>query len=236
MTDYSATDFWEEAPSGLVIAHPNGRILRVNATATRWLGYEANELCDMMFTDLLTAGGRILYETHFGPLLQVGGDLNGVTVDIVGADGTSKPMFLTANVKIDAARKPELLRISVVDAADRRAYEVELLEARRLAVTEQQRVREFADTLRRPLLPPVLSPPVAEQPASANAEMAMTAAAFFFECCISIPFVDAMCDGACVARVVRVVQVARGWPGDRLLTSGRRRPVRCARSAGAGGR
>ena len=37
----------------------------------------------------------------------------------------------------DAAQKPELLRISVVDAADRRAYEVELLEARRLAVKEQ---------------------------------------------------------------------------------------------------
>ena len=159
MTDYSAEDFWEDAPSGLVIAHPDGRIIRVNATAARWLGYEANALCGMLFTDLLTTGGRILYETHFGPLLQVGGDLNGVTVDIVGADGNRKPMFLTANVKIDAAQKPELLRISVVDAADRRAYEVELLEARRLAVTEQARVREFADTLRRALLPPVLFPP-----------------------------------------------------------------------------
>lgn len=159
MTDYSAADFWEDAPSGLVIAHPDGRIIRANATAARWLGYEANALCGMMFTDLLTAGGRILYETHFGPLLQVGGDLNGVTVDVVGADGNRKPMFLTANVKIDAAQKAELLRISVVDAADRRAYEVELLEARRLAVKEQGRVREFADTLRRALLPPVLFPP-----------------------------------------------------------------------------
>ena len=159
MTDYSAADFWEDAPSGLVIADPDGRIIRVNATAARWLGYEANALSGMMFTDLLTGSGRILYETHFGPLLQVGGDLNGVTVDVVDADGNRKPMFLTANVKIDAAQKPELLRISVVDAADRRAYEVELLEARRLAVKEQVRVREFADTLRRALLPPVLSPP-----------------------------------------------------------------------------
>jgi len=159
VTDYSAADFWEDAPSGLVIADPDGRIIRVNATAARWLGYEANALSGMMFTDLLTGSGRILYETHFGPLLQVGGDLNGVTVDVVDADGNRKPMFLTANVKIDAAQKPELLRISVVDAADRRAYEVELLEARRLAVKEQVRVREFADTLRRALLPPVLSPP-----------------------------------------------------------------------------
>ena len=89
----------------------------------------------------------------------MGGDLNGVTVDVVAADGTRLPMFLTANVKIDANQKPELLRISVVDAADRRAYEVELLQARRQAVKEQGRVREFAETLRRALLPPVLSPP-----------------------------------------------------------------------------
>jgi sigma-B regulation protein RsbU (phosphoserine phosphatase) len=121
VTDYSAADLWEDAPSGLVIAHLDGRIIRANATAARWLGYEANALCGMMFTDLLTVGGRILYETHFAPLLQVGGDLNGVTVDVVGSDGNRKPVFLTANVKVDAAQKPELLRISVVDAADRRA-------------------------------------------------------------------------------------------------------------------
>ena len=59
-----------------------------------------NTLCGKPFTDLLTVGGRILYDTHFGPLLQLGGDLNGVTVDIVAADGTRLPMFLTANVKM----------------------------------------------------------------------------------------------------------------------------------------
>ena len=159
MSGYSAEDFWEDAPSGHLLAHPDGRIIRVNATLARWLGYDANALCDRMFTDLLTVAGRILYETHFGPLLQVGGDLNGVTVDVVAADGSRKPLFLTANVKTDATHKPELLRISVVDAADRRAYEAELLEARRQAVREQGRVRAFAETLRRALLPPVLSPP-----------------------------------------------------------------------------
>jgi phosphoserine phosphatase RsbU/P len=152
-------DYWEHAPCGQIIADPDGRMIRVNATLSRWLGYDSNALCGKRFTEMLTVGGRILYETHFGPLLNMGGDLNGVTVDVVTADGTRLPMFLTANVKSDAAQKPELLRISVVDAADRRAYETDLLHARQQAEIEQRRVRKFAETLRKSLLPPVLSPP-----------------------------------------------------------------------------
>ena len=159
MTDRSVEDYWEHAPSGHIVAHPDGRIIRVNATLSKWLGYDPNTLCGKPFTDLLTVGGRILYETHFGPLLRMGGDLNGVTVDVVAADQTRMPMFLTANVRTGADQEPELLRISIVDASDRRAYEAELLEARRQAVKEQGRAKAFADTLRRSLLPPVLSPP-----------------------------------------------------------------------------
>jgi len=152
-------EFWERAPCGHVVAHPDGCIIRVNATICGWLGYEPNALHGKLFSDLLTVGGRILYDTHFGPLLQMSGDLNGVTVDLVTADGSRLPMFLTANVKLGEDGKPELLQITVLDAADRRAYEAELLKARRQAETEQLRVRAFAETLRRALLPPVLSPP-----------------------------------------------------------------------------
>ncbi len=159
MTDRIVENFWESAPSGHVIAHLDGRIIRANATLARWLGYEPKVLCGRVFTELLTVGGRILYETHFGPLLGMGGDLNGVTVDVVTADGTRLPMFLTANVTAGAGGRPELLQITVVDASDRRAYEMELLAARQQAQTEQGRARVFVETLRRALLPPLLSPP-----------------------------------------------------------------------------
>ena len=159
MTDRSIEDLWESAPSGHVVADLDGRIIRVNATLARWLDYEPNALCGRLFSELLTVGGRILYDTHFGPLLHMGSDLNGVTVDVVTANGTRLPMFLTANVELDDDEKPELLQIAIVDAADRRAYEVELLQARQQAESEQARVRVFAETLRRALLPPLLSPP-----------------------------------------------------------------------------
>ena len=159
MTERGVDDFWDSAPSGHVIAHPDGRIIRANATLARWLGYEPDALRGREFSDLLTVGGRILYDTHFGPLLHLGRDLNGVTVDVVTADGTRLPMFLTANVKLDSDDRPERLQITVMDAANRRAYEVELLAARKQAEVEQGRVRVFAETLRRALLPPLLSPP-----------------------------------------------------------------------------
>ncbi len=159
MTDRGVDGFWDSAPSGHLIAHPNGRIIRANSTLARWLGYQPDALCGKVFSDLLAVSGRILYDTHFGPLLSMGGDLNGVTVDVVAADGTRLPMFLTANVTTGADGAPELLQITVVDASDRRAYEAELLAARQQAQTEQVRARAFADTLRRSLLPPLLSPP-----------------------------------------------------------------------------
>jgi sigma-B regulation protein RsbU (phosphoserine phosphatase) len=159
VSDPGVDDFWDSAPSGHVIAHPDGRIIRANATLARWLGYEPDTLCGVAFSDLLTAGGRILYDTHFGPLLHLGRDLNGVTVDVLTAGGTRLPMFLTANVKLDSAHRPQRLQITVVDAANRRAYEVELLAARKQAEVEQGRVKVFAETLRRALLPPMLSPP-----------------------------------------------------------------------------
>lgn len=159
MTGRDIEDLWDHAPSGHLVADPEGRILRANTTLIRWLGYDRDVLYRKTIGDLLTAGGRIHYDTHFGPLLRMSGEFDGVTVDLVAADGTRLPMFLTANVKTGADGKPELLRVTALDATDRRAYERELLEQRRLAETEQARVRVFAETLRRSLLPPVLSPP-----------------------------------------------------------------------------
>lgn len=159
MTELPIAEFWEHAPCGHIIMDTRGHIVRVNATVTKWLGYTDSVLRGRLFSDLLTAGGRIHYSTHFEPLLSISGELNGLTLDLVASDGRRLPMFVTANVKTGADGRPELMCITAVDATDRRAFERELLEQRRRAETEHARVRRFAETLRRSLLPPVLSPP-----------------------------------------------------------------------------
>lgn len=72
MTDYSVEDSWQHAPSGQIIADTDGRMIQVNATLTKWLGHDPNTLRGKLFTDLLSVSGRILYDTHFGPLLNMG--------------------------------------------------------------------------------------------------------------------------------------------------------------------
>ncbi|MGK2879947.1 MAG: PP2C family protein-serine/threonine phosphatase [Mycobacterium sp.] len=159
MSEPDVEDLWENAPCGHVIARPDGRILRVNTTLATWLGYDREALRDKAFIDLLTIGGRIHYETHFGPLLWMTGEFSGITLDLVTAGGTRLPMFLTANVKSDPTAQPVYLRITAQDATDRRSYERELLHERRRAEDEHARVLILAETLRHALLPPILSPP-----------------------------------------------------------------------------
>jgi sigma-B regulation protein RsbU (phosphoserine phosphatase) len=152
-------DLYENAPCGYITAGADRRIISVNATVSRWLGYEQSALVGKPFTELLTAGGRIHYETHFGPLLQLNGEISGITTDFVTASGARLPVFLTANVKTDADGRLEVVRIVVQDASDRRSYERELLDARQQAELERARTHVLARTLQRSLLPPSLSPP-----------------------------------------------------------------------------
>ena len=152
-------DFWENSPSGHLILTTEGRIVSANATLTDWLGYPPEVLRGKFLAEMLTVGGRIHYETHFVPLLRMTGSLDGVTVDMVTADGSRLPIFLTANVKAATGTAPAVWRVTAVDASDRRTYERELLQERRRAEQERERARAFADTLRRSLRPPLLSPP-----------------------------------------------------------------------------
>jgi sigma-B regulation protein RsbU (phosphoserine phosphatase) len=158
-SDADAVEFYTNAPCGLVLAALNGTITMTNSTMAEWLGYPRDSLVGRRFPELLNAGGRIHYETHFAPLLQMRGELTGITVDLVAADGARIPVFVTANLKLDAAGTPTALRIVVQDGRDRRSYERELLEARKSADRERAQVHELATTLRRSLVPPSLAPP-----------------------------------------------------------------------------
>jgi sigma-B regulation protein RsbU (phosphoserine phosphatase) len=145
-------DLYENAPCGYLSVLPDMRIVRLNSTLANWLGFDVDALIGTDFTQLLTAGGRIHYETHFGPILRMSGQLDGIAIDFVTSDRRRLPVFMTANVKTDETDTPVLIRITALDARDRRTYERELLESR-------TRAELLAKTLQRSLLPPALLPP-----------------------------------------------------------------------------
>jgi phosphoserine phosphatase RsbU/P len=155
----SAEDLYENAPCGYLSTLLDGQIAKINATLLGWLGYRREDLVDRVrFADLLTVGGRLYHETHFAPLLRMQGEVNGIAMELKAADGTRLPVLVTSMVKTDGGGQPLLIRTTVFDARDRRAYETELLRARREAERERERLQRLATTLQRTLLPPQLPP------------------------------------------------------------------------------
>jgi sigma-B regulation protein RsbU (phosphoserine phosphatase) len=153
----SVEDLYENAPCGYLSTLLDGTIAKVNTTLLNWLRYRRDEVVGRRrFADLLTVGGRIYHETHIAPMLAMHGEASGLALELLTSDGARLPVLVTATVKKGADGTAQLIRATVFDARDRRAYEQELLRARQQADRERDRAQKLASTLQRTLLPPAL--------------------------------------------------------------------------------
>ncbi|MDQ0582721.1 PP2C family protein-serine/threonine phosphatase [Streptomyces rishiriensis] len=162
----SAEELYESAPCGYLSMLMDGTIAKINATLLGWLGLEREAVVGRMrFTDLLTVGGKLYHETHFAPLLRMQGKLGGIALEMKQADGSRIPVLVSSVVKYGGTGEPLMIRTTVFDARDRRAYEEELLrgrkvaeEARRQAEADRARLQEALAVLQQSLLPATLPP------------------------------------------------------------------------------
>lgn len=155
----SAEDLYENAPCGYLSTLLDGRIAKVNTTLLTWLGHRREDLVGRLrFADLLTVGGKLYHETHFAPLLRMQGEISGIALELRTADGNRLPVLVSSTLKTGSDGQPLLIRTTVFDARDRRAYETELLRARGEAERERERLQRLNSTLQSTLLPPALAP------------------------------------------------------------------------------
>jgi PAS domain S-box-containing protein len=134
LLEESTEDLYENAPCGYFSALPDGTLVKVNQTFLTWTGYRREDLVSRKrLRDLLTAGGRIFYETHYAPLLRMQGWVREIAVDVVCADGRRLPVLLHSTLRIDPEGQPLLSRTTVFNATDRKEYERELLRERQRA-------------------------------------------------------------------------------------------------------
>jgi sigma-B regulation protein RsbU (phosphoserine phosphatase) len=160
----SAEELYESAPCGYLSTLMDGTIAKINATLLDWLGLHRDTVVGhMSFPDLLTVGGKLYHETHFAPLLRMQGEISGIALEIKQADGGRIPVLVSSIVKRSTTGEPLLIRTSVFDARDRRAYEEELLrgrkaaeEARKQAEADRARLQEALAVLQQSLLPGTL--------------------------------------------------------------------------------
>ncbi|QDZ08093.1 PAS domain-containing protein [Sphingomonas panacisoli] len=123
-------DLFESAPCGYLSTDKDGRIIRANKTFASWTGFTTETLARKRLSDLLTVGGRIFYETHFAPMLHIQGSFSEVALDILTSQGRKIPVIVNAVERRDSAGRPAFIRFTLFIAADRRTYELGLLESR----------------------------------------------------------------------------------------------------------
>jgi sigma-B regulation protein RsbU (phosphoserine phosphatase) len=157
--DDDPQELYDNAPCGYLSLLMDGTIIKANATFFSWTGFDrAAVVGRQRFPDLLPAGDRIFYETHLAPMLRMQGRLREIAVELVVTGGQRLPVIANAVVKDDGG-VPPIVRMALFDATERRAYEQELLSARRRAEESEERAVALAQTLQASLLPPTIHQP-----------------------------------------------------------------------------
>ncbi|AXT84922.1 histidine kinase [Aeromicrobium sp. A1-2] len=157
----SVTDaqrMYDMAPCGYVTVAWSGTILAVNRTFLQWTGYTAESLVGVRtFVDLLSRATAVYSETHLRPMLLMGSSVREIALELVCADGSRLAVLLNASLERADNGEPEVMRVVVFDASERRAYERELFRAKERAEASEAHARLLARTLQDTLIPP--SPP-----------------------------------------------------------------------------
>lgn len=131
---------WDDAPCGLLTLATDGTVLAANRLLWEWTGRRPEEVVGQVpLSSLLSAGGRIYWETHLSPLLAVEGRVDEVAVEL-RVPGGRLPVLLTAVVSGDR------VHAAVSSARDRMSYERELLAARVSAELSAGRLQSLQAT------------------------------------------------------------------------------------------
>jgi sigma-B regulation protein RsbU (phosphoserine phosphatase) len=137
-------DFFETSLCGFVITDGDGKITRINQRAAEWLNSSPDQFLDKRFSDLLSVGGKIYFETHLWPLLRMQGYFDEVAAELVDTGNGKMPVYLNGYERKGDNHQPMFMRFILFKASDRRLYEENLQMARQLAETRLDAERQNA--------------------------------------------------------------------------------------------
>jgi sigma-B regulation protein RsbU (phosphoserine phosphatase) len=144
-------DFFDNSLCGFVISDPKGVISRANQKMVMWTGCSSDDIKGKQFSDLLTIGGKIYYETHLRPLLHMQGFFDEVVLELSTTYGQKFRVMVNAFERRDENEQPCFIRYSIVKANDRLKYEQNLQDAKKTAEKELIKQKEIV-TLREQLI------------------------------------------------------------------------------------
>lgn len=94
-------DLYNNAPCGYHSLDPDGLIVQMNDTELAWLGYTRAEVIGRLkFADIITTASMQVFQTNF-PLFKTRGWVNDLEFELVGKDGTIRPVLLSSTAVYD---------------------------------------------------------------------------------------------------------------------------------------
>jgi diguanylate cyclase (GGDEF)-like protein len=145
-------DILETIPGGFVRFTDDSTIRIVNQTLVEWVGRARHDLIGRPFADLLTAGGRIFYQTHLFPLLKLTAHADEIALALRTTSGTEVPVLMSAvRREVNGVMVNDCLFMTM---HQRNQYEEALLAARKAAETAHrnaQRINVDLEAARREL-------------------------------------------------------------------------------------
>jgi len=132
-------EFYNHSPSGFFSSAGDGIINKINDTLLIWLGYAREDIIGKVtWQSLLSVSGKIYFETHYSPLLQLQGFVQEVSFEMVKKDKTRLPILINTKQIRDENGKVKKNYSTVFDISQRKSYEKELLLAKRTAEDQNE--------------------------------------------------------------------------------------------------
>ncbi|WP_143961818.1 sensor histidine kinase [Litoribacter populi] len=141
-------ELYQNAPCGYLSIWSDGSIFNVNNTLLKWLGYQREEvLSGRYFQDFLTIGGKLFFESHLIPLLQMRSEVSEINIELKGKDSKKIPTLVNLKKIESPLKNKEVFWISVINIAQRNLFEKELIKAKKVADENSKRLIELTQNL-----------------------------------------------------------------------------------------
>ncbi len=134
--------FFQESLSGFLIADAKNKIIRCNKRVASWMEDSSEELVGKRFSDLLSIGSKIYFETHLSPLLKMQGFFDEILVELSSASGKKLNILINATEHKNSENITQNIYYTLLKASDRVQYEQNLQYAKSVAEKELETERE----------------------------------------------------------------------------------------------
>jgi PAS domain-containing protein len=141
------SDFlYDQLPSGFISYLPDGKILRVNETFSKWLDISLEDIYLLNFRAILNKASGLYYSMVIDPLLNLQHTANEISLTFKCANGELDALLNAVSYKDDQG-KLILINATIQKITDRKRYESALLQEKRFAEEEKRKFEFLSNTV-----------------------------------------------------------------------------------------